>query len=147
MGDLHTPKVCVRCFRLWKRCIQDGEEDLPNCIFLNSSRSKKCRYSSQRRSVCVPVSQPVFLRSGRHDSSRIKILMPLMRGENGLLMAREFPYEGAMQAIREVFWEASHYLEQFPNPQDVRTLSQRRDIYRKEACRVEISSRSQDPVF
>ena len=77
-GDPHTPKVCVRCFRLWKRCIQDGEEDLPNCIFLNSSRSKKCRYCSERRSECVPVSQPVSLRFDKHDSSRMKILMPLM---------------------------------------------------------------------
>lgn len=34
MGDPHIPKVCVRYLSCGRRCVQDGEEDLPNCISL-----------------------------------------------------------------------------------------------------------------
>ncbi|KAJ6026830.1 uncharacterized protein N7446_004570 [Penicillium canescens] len=97
MGDPHMPKVCVRCFRLWKTCIQDGEEDPPDCISFSSSRSEKIP-------VLLRASQTVAFWQTRQltneDPYAVNEHIDRTKGENGFPYGpRGFPYDGAMQAV------------------------------------------------
>lgn len=44
-------KVCLRCFRNWRTHVA-AEEDIPDCLFLDGRRQKKCQYCSKGRSPC-----------------------------------------------------------------------------------------------
>lgn len=57
-------KVCVRCFRLWKKAIE-AEEKVPECVFVSGARQRKCGYCSERRSQCKVVS--IHRRRDRND--------------------------------------------------------------------------------
>lgn len=50
----HEGKLCLRCFRSWKRYIQAGEDVRP-CIFQERRGTIKCRYCSVGRAQCIIV--------------------------------------------------------------------------------------------
>ncbi|CAI7648020.1 unnamed protein product [Penicillium glandicola] len=108
-------KVCIRCFNLWKTRVQ-AEEDIPDCVFIEGGRRKKCQYCSTLRSQCVAIPQSIT-----------KTMM-IQKHQMDTMAKEGHDHEVQRRKFTESYWDAAKQLQKRPvvQQQDKRKRDQQR---------------------